>query len=105
MYRTYGRSPSSTFTGAVDRIDNSTLETTEKRRQIVEEIKSELALDATQMENVANRPVGDAVWNDLRDPNLGLDSDEQEEFRTEIKTRILTGERQIKNQPMDNLVN
>ncbi|WP_339754587.1 eCIS core domain-containing protein [Algoriphagus aquimarinus] len=103
--RTYGRSPSSTFTGAVDRIDNSTLETTEKRRQIVEEIKSELALDATQMENVANRPVGDAVWNDLRDPNLGLDSDEQEEFRTEIKTRILTGERQIKNQPMDNLVN
>ena len=102
--RTYGRSPSSTFTGAVDRIDNSTLETTEKRRQIVEEIKTELALDATQMENVANRPVGDAVWNDLRDPNLGLDSDEQEEFRTEIRTRILTGERQIKNQPMDNLV-
>lgn len=102
--RTYGRSPSSTFTGAVDRIDNSTLETTEKRRQIVEEIKAELALDATQMENVANRPVGDAVWNDLRDPNLGLDSDEQEEFRTEIRTRILTGERQIKNQPMDNLV-
>ncbi|MBN3584694.1 DUF4157 domain-containing protein [Algoriphagus aestuarii] len=102
--RTYGRSPSSTFTGAVDRIDNSTLETTEKRRQIVEEIKTELALDATQMENVANRPVGDAVWNDLRDPNLGLDTDEQEEFRTEIRTRILAGERQIKNQPMDNLV-
>jgi hypothetical protein len=101
--RTYGRSPSSTFTGEVDRIDNSTLESTEKRRQIVEEIKAELALDATQMENVANRPVGDAVWNDLRDPNLGLDSDEQEEFRTEIKTRILAGERQIKNQPMDNL--
>ncbi len=102
--RTYGRSPSSTFTGAVDRIDNSTLETTEKRRQIVEEIRTELTLDATQMENVANRPLGDAVWNDLRDPNLGLDTGEQGEFRTEIKTRILAGERQIKNQPLDNLV-
>lgn len=101
--RTYGRSPSSTFTGEVDRIENSTLETTEKRRQIVEEIKAELTLDATQMENVVNRPVGDVVWNDLREPNLGLDSEEQKEFRTEIRSRILVGERQIKNQPMDSL--
>jgi hypothetical protein len=89
----------------VDRIDNSTLETTEKRRQIVEEIRTELTLDATQMENVANRPLGDAVWNDLRDNNLGLDTVEQGEFRAEIKTRILAGERQIKNQPLDNLIN
>ncbi|WP_051260814.1 eCIS core domain-containing protein [Algoriphagus marincola] len=103
--RTYGRAPSSTFKGNVDRIDNSpSLSNLQKRVQIVAHLKNELSLDVTQMEGIARKPTNDAVWNDLRDPNLNLDSNEQKDFRDELSTRILSGQRQIANQPMDNLI-
>ena len=55
------------------------------------------------METVASRPLSDPVWNDLKDPAMGLNPADQQKVRDQISGNILKGQRQMANQEMDNL--
>jgi len=101
--RTYGRGLTSSLTSSIDNASNGTGNDAAKRTQIVNLLKAELAADVAQMRSVANRPVTDAVWNDLREPALGLSPADQATMRDEISAKILAGQNQLANQDMDNL--
>ncbi|GAB3422920.1 eCIS core domain-containing protein [Niabella aquatica] len=110
--RTHGSAPGSAANLArvrndIDVVAASTDTDLNKRRRIVNILKAELAADVSRLTQVANRPFGgsspDPVWADIN--SLGLSDPDRDTLGNEIKQAIVSGERQMAVQPMDNLVN
>lgn len=92
---------------SIDVVSASTDSHVNKRRRIVNILKSELQADVNRLTQVANRNFGgaspDPVWADIN--SLGLADPDRDTLGNEIRQAIINGERQMAVQPMDNLVN
>ncbi|MBI4473200.1 MAG: hypothetical protein HY646_11060 [Acidobacteria bacterium] len=102
--RTYGHKGKRTkeeFLGEIKKATKSVRGAAQKRRIVVETIKSDMIKDVEAMRTVANHDAKTAVWSDIVGTKK---TKEKEQLVGEVRVRILAGESQIASQDIDSLV-
>lgn len=101
--RTFGTKGDKTKTSFIDKAKKQTKgkNNQEKRNIVVNLIKAELYKDVSAMEKIARKNKNHKTWNDIK--QLNISQKEKDALISLIRTNILKGEAQMKNQDLESL--